>query len=157
MSEAQWMELEKIDILRERMGLTYEEARLALEAAHGDVIQALANEENENEWANLDEGMGGQLWDGLKHQMSRLSQTQLKLKRHDKTVLSVSAPLGIAVAYTLWRQPGLRMLSLLGVAGAAMKHYELEVDSIGVDEEDFEPFQYHAATPTVYPETEAKL
>lgn len=156
MSEALWTELEKIDILRERMGLTYEEARLALGAAQGDVIQALANEENENEWDHLDEGMVGQFWAGLKHQMSRLCQTQVKLKRHDKTVLSVSAPLGMAVAYTLWRRPGLRMLSLLGAAGAAMKHYELEVDSIGEDEEDFEPFHYHAEQ-TVYPETEAKL
>lgn len=154
MSEMLRTELEKIDILRDRMGLTYEEARHALEAAQGDVIQALANEENENEWAHLDEGMGGQFWDGLKHQMSRLSQTQVKLKRQDKTVLSVSAPLGIAMAYTLWRRPGLRMLGLLGAAGAALKHYELEVDSIGEDEADYAPFHYHAEQ-TVYPETDA--
>lgn len=156
MSETLWTELEKIDILRERMGLTYEEARLALEAAQGDVIQALANEEHENEWAHLDEGMGGQLWDGLKYQFSRLSKTQVKLRRQNKTVLSVSAPLGIAMAYTLWRRPGLRMLGLLGAAGAAMKHYELELDSVREDEEDFEPFHYRSEQTVVYPEAEAK-
>lgn len=154
MSEVPWTELEKIDILRERMGLTYEEARVALNAANGDVIQALANQEEE--WSHHDEGMGGQLWDGLKHQMNRLSQTQVKLKRQDKTVLSVSAPLGIAMAYTIWRRPGLRMLGLLGAAGAAMKHYELELDSIGEDEEEFEPFHYHAPQTVVYPETDVK-
>lgn len=153
MSEALWTELEKIDILRERMGLTYEEARLALEVAHGDVIQALANQEKESN--DHEEGMGGQLWDGLKHQISRLGQTQVKLRRKDKTVLSVSAPLGIALAYTLWRRPGLRMLSLLGAAGAAMNHYELELDSIG-EEEDFEPFHYHSEQTVVYPEANEK-
>lgn len=153
MTEVLWNELEKIDILRERMGLTYEEARLALEAAHGDVIQALANQEKE--WDYHDEGIGGQLWEGIKHQVSRLGQTQVKLKRQDKTVLSISAPLGIAMTYTLWRRPGLRLLSLLGAAGAAMKHYELELDSIDEDE-GFEPFHYHAEQTVVYPETNEK-
>lgn len=131
MSEVLGTELEKIDILRERMGLSYEEARMALEGAQGDVIQALANKEKEMEESmNKEEAVGEQLWEGIKQQMSRLNQTQVKLKREDKTVLSVSAPLGIAMAYTLWRRPGLRLLSLLGVAGAAMKNYELELDSM---------------------------
>lgn len=150
-----WTELEKIDILRERMGLSYDEARVALQEAQGDVIKALANKENEMDFEV--KGAGGQLWDGLKDQMSRLSQTQVKLKRRDKTVFSVSAPVGIAMAYTMWRRPGLRMLGLLGAAGAAMKHYELEVDSIGEDEEDFGPYQYHGTQTVVSPEMDAQL
>ena len=162
MSEVLWTELEKIDILRERMGLSYEEARRALDAAHGDLIQALANQEND--WAPH-EGMGGQLWGGLKHQMKRLSQTQVKLKRRDKTVLSVSAPLGLAVAYTIWRRPALRALGLLGVAGAAMKRYELELDSVGKHEKEFaeesekeyEPYHCRSSDSIFYSESEPHI
>jgi hypothetical protein len=153
MSEVLWTELEKIDILRERMGLTYEEARSALEAAHGDVIKALSNKENE--MAHLEEGVGSQLWDGLKHQMNRLSQTQVKLKREDKTLLSVSAPLGMAMVYTLWKRPGLRMLGLLGVAAAAMKHCELEVDRVG-EEKEFIAYPIYEEH-THHPESDAQI
>ena len=154
MSQVLWTELEKIDILRERMGLSYEEARSALEEAHGDVILALANQEKEK--IVEDEGTGGQLWDGLKHQMNRLSQTQVKLKRQDKTVLSVSAPLGMALAFTIWRRPGLRMLGLLGAAAAAMKHYELEVDSIGAEEEETILYPYGEDHTIFYPNTDLR-
>jgi hypothetical protein len=158
MSEVLWTELEKIDILRERMGLSYEEARRALDAAHGDLIKALANQEQD--LSPHDEGMGGQLWGGLKHQMRRLSQTQVKLKRRDKTVLSVSAPLGLAVAYTIWRRPALRMLGLLGVAGAAMKRYELELDSVGKAEnaeKEYEPYHYQSSDSAFYSESEPHI
>jgi hypothetical protein len=152
MSEV-WTELEKIDILRERMGLTYDEARVALEEAQGDVIKALANKETEMGFEFGEEGARSQLWGGLKHQMQRLSQTQVNLKRRDKTVLSVSAPVGIAMAYALWRRPALRMLGLLGAAGAAMKHYHLEVDSAGEDVE-YKQYSFTDDQPVSYSETD---
>lgn len=155
MSEVLWTELEKIDILRERMGLSYQEARSALEAAHGDVVLALANQEKEKSFE--DEGAGGQLWDELKHQMNRLNQKQVKVKRQDKTILSVSAPLGMALAYSIWRRPGLRMLGLLGAAAAAMKHYELEVDSIGEEEEETILYPYREADDIIYPDTDSQF
>src|SRR5665648_1133021 len=38
MTEAIWTELEMLDVLRDRMGIGYEEARTALNLAKGDVI-----------------------------------------------------------------------------------------------------------------------
>ena len=130
MDEALRVELEKIDVLRERMGVGYEEARHALNAADGDVIKALAHLEKEQnrtteEWRNR----GREMWGGLKEKMEDLNQTRISLKRQDKTLFTVSAPLGLALAYTFWRRPGLRLLGLLGAAGAALNHYELEVES----------------------------
>lgn len=136
MNEELCTELDKLDVLRERMGIGYEEARTALNLAEGDVMKALDNLEKvqsgekmdwaEQDWA--DRGHG--IWDNVKTKLGTFNKTTISVKKHDNTVLSVSAPLGLALAYTVWRKPGLRMLALLGVAGAAMSHYELEVATV---------------------------
>lgn len=144
MSEVMWTELEKVDVLRERMGVTYERARLALEAAQGDLIRALANLEKEQ--SKDEEGASGRFMEGLKEQMRRLNKTQLHLKHEDKTVLSLSAPLGIAMAYSIWKRPTLRMLGLLGAATAVVKHYELEVETFEETEEEYDEYPYDIKT-----------
>ncbi|AHF07843.1 DUF4342 domain-containing protein [Desulfitobacterium metallireducens] len=137
MSEILWTELEKVDVLRERMGVSYERARFALEANQGDLVKALAELEKEHK-----EEDGASRWfiDGVKKQMKRLNKTQLNLKHEDKTLLSMSAPLGIALAYTIWKRPTLRMLGLIGAATAAVNHYELEVDSMEEQTEEVEEY-----------------
>lgn len=127
-----WTELEKIDILRERMGIGYDEARTALNFAQGDLLMALDDLEKVRnglgqDWDSEERGQG--ILDSIKSTVSSISQSTISLKRHDNTILSISAPLGLALAYTIWRKPGLRMLALLGAVGAAMNHFELEVDS----------------------------
>lgn len=146
MSEILWTELEKVDVLRERMGVSYERARLVLEANQGDLVRALAELEKEQ---NSDDGAGRQFIDGVKKQLKRLNKTQLNLKREHETVLSMSAPLGIALAYTIWRRPTLRMLGLLGAATAAVKHYGLEVDSTedqAEEKEEYDEYPYDTKT-----------
>lgn len=154
MSEILWTELEKVDVLRERMGVSYERARLALDESQGDLVKALALLEKELQ--SGEDGMGRWFINGFKKQMGRLNQTQLKLKREDQTVLSLSAPLGIALAYTIWKRPTLRMLGLLGAATAAMKHYELEVDSVEEDiEEEYDEYPYDIKT-VIVPDEEVE-
>ncbi|WP_348982855.1 DUF4342 domain-containing protein [Desulfosporosinus sp. Sb-LF] len=132
LSEPLWTELEKLDVLRERMGIGYEEARKALSLAQGDVVKALddlekARNEKDMDWNFADQGQG--IWNGVKSTVTNLSHTTVSLKRHDNTIVSLSAPLGLALAYTIWRKPGLRMLALMGAVGAAINHFELEVSS----------------------------
>lgn len=132
MSEPLWTELEKVDVLRERMGIGYEEARTALNLAQGDVLKALddldkAQKGEEREWEFKGQGRG--FWDDVKSTMTSISHSTISLKRHENTIVSVSAPLGLALAYTIWRKPGLRMLALVGAVGAAINHFELEVAS----------------------------
>lgn len=127
-----WTELEKLDILRERMGIGYEEARTALDLAQGDLLKALDNLERVRnglgqQW-NFEE-RGQRILDSVKSTISNISNSTISLKRHDNTILSLSAPLGIALAYTIWRKPSWRMLALVGAVGAAMNHFELEVAS----------------------------
>lgn len=148
MSEILWTELEKVDILRERMGVSYERARFALEANQGDLVKALAELEKEQK---EEDGVGRWFIDGVKNQMRRLNKTQLNLKREDKTLLSMSAPLGIALAYTIWKRPTLRMIGLLGAATAAVNHYELEVDSVEKQAEATEEYEGYEDQDDEYP------
>lgn len=155
MSEVIWTELEKIDVLRERMGVSYELARISLEANQGDLIKALA--ELENEQSKTEDGLAGRFYEGVKEQMKRLNKTQLNLKHDDKTVLSISAPLGMALAYSIWRRPTLRMFGLVGAATAVMNNYELEVDTrTNQDEEWDDEYPYDIQT-EIIPDEDAAL
>lgn len=137
LSDALWSELEKLDVLRERIGIGYEEAREALNFAQGDIMKALDNlekvrrieegEVQEEECCWEDKGAG--IWDGVKSTISNISNSTISLKRDKNTMVTLSAPLGLALAYTIWRKPGLRMIALVGAVGAAMNHFELEVAS----------------------------
>ncbi|HEY8909845.1 MAG TPA: DUF4342 domain-containing protein [Desulfosporosinus sp.] len=132
MSEVLWTELEKMDVLRERMGIGYEEARTALNMAQGDLIKALDNlekaqglEEQEFNFADR----GHKIWESVRCKMGSFNNTTVSLKKHDNTIVTLSAPLGLALAYTIWRKPGLRLIALAGAVGAAINHFELEVAS----------------------------
>ena len=143
MTEGLWTELEKLDVLRERMGIGYEEARTVLKFAQGDVVKALDDFEKAREGEKpgfdfADQGQG--IWDSVKSTMSAFSHSTVSLKRHENTIVSLSAPLGLALAYTIWRKPGLRMLALVGAVGAAMNNFELEVathDELGYEDDAF--------------------
>jgi len=145
MTEALWTELEKLDVLRERMGIGYEEARKALDLAQGDVVKALDNLEKAREGEGqgqgfdfLDQGHG--IWDSVKSTMATFSHSTISLKRHEKTIVSLSAPLSLALAYTIWRKPSLRLLALVGAVGAAVNNFELEVatnDETSYDDDAF--------------------
>lgn len=127
-----WTELKKIDLLRERRGIGYEEARRALDLAQGDVLKALDELEGVGnglgeDWNHEECSQG--ILDSVKSTLSSISHSTISLKRYDNTIISLSAPLGLALAYTVWRRPSLRLLALVGAVGAAMNHFELEVDS----------------------------
>lgn len=129
-------ELEKIDILRERMNVSYEKARQTLESVQGDVLQALAKLEREQarlarEWQEQRQ----EIWGRLQDRLVKFNHTRVNLKHHNKIVLSVAAPLGLTLAYALWRRPAWRLLGLLGAAGAAVRNYELEVSTQAGTEE----------------------
>ncbi|MDP4159778.1 MAG: DUF4342 domain-containing protein, partial [Bacillota bacterium] len=118
------------DVLRERMGIGYEEAREALNLAHGDVVRALDDLEklrdgDKQDWDFMDRGNG--ILETVKSTLSNFSKSTISLKRHDNTIVSLSAPLGLALAYSVWRRPTLRMLALVGAVGAATNNFELEV------------------------------
>jgi len=151
MTEALWTELEKLDVLRERMGIGYEEARIALNLAQGDVVKALDDLEKarDGERQGFDfADQGHEIWDSVKSTMSTFSHSTISLKRHENTIVSLSAPLGLALAYTIWRKPGLRLLALVGAVGAAVNNFELEV--VTNDETAYQDDAFNFATDKEY-------
>jgi hypothetical protein len=147
LSEALLSELEKMDILRERMGIGYEEARAALNLAQGDVIKALDSLERERDGVRLCGDVpdrGQEIWDSIKEKMQDFNRTKINLKKNDTTLVSLSAPLGVALAYSIWRKPGLRMLALVGAVGAAMNHFHLEIDALDKSSYNDEAFNFAA-------------
>jgi len=151
MTEALWTELEKLDVLRERMGIGYEEARTALNLAQGDIVKALDDLEKaqageETGFDLADKGQG--IWDSVKSTMATIRHSTISLKRHENTIVSLSAPLGLALAYTIWRKPSLRMLALVGAVGAAVNNFELEVAT--PDETSYEDDAFNFETDKEY-------
>jgi len=147
MTDAVWTELEKLDVLRERMSLGYEEARKALDFADGDLVKALADLEEAGEGVRPDFSFlhqGNGLWDNVKSTMRTFGHSTISVKRNDTTIVSLSAPLGLALAYTIWRKPGLRLLGLVGAVGAALNNFELEVAT--KDDTSYDDHAYNFST-----------
>ncbi|MFZ3100968.1 MAG: DUF4342 domain-containing protein [Desulfitobacteriaceae bacterium] len=131
MSEVLWTELEKIDVLRERMGLGYEEARNSLHLAQGDIVKALADlEKAKHNDRDERRQRGREFLGGIQEKIGDLNHTKINLKHNNKTLFSVSAPLGLGLTLALMRlRPSLRLLGLVSVVGAVLAHCKLEVDN----------------------------
>jgi len=115
--------LEKIDLIRERTGLGYAEAKEALEEAAGDVIDALVmlEEELEDGMEELGEAMEQGVFAPVKKVISQGNRTRIRVSNHDGTLLEIPATLGIAGALIAPRATALGVMALL------MAHYSLEV------------------------------
>ena len=80
--------LEMVDQVRERTGATYEEAKKALEAANGNVVDAIIAIEKENE-INIDvnEKING-LVEKIKGAVQKGNVNRIRVMRGDQTMKS---------------------------------------------------------------------
>lgn len=102
--------LEKVDLIKERTGVSYKEAKEALEKCNGDVLEALvylesnntfndskikekAEEIKENATETVDDFKS---W--LKDLINKGNVTRIKIKKEEKTIVDVPVNAGIAVA-----------------------------------------------------------
>ncbi|MBD5638477.1 DUF4342 domain-containing protein [Clostridium botulinum] len=89
--------LEKIDIIRERTGATYTEAKEALEACEGNVVDALVymenkvKEEKEELYTTKDE-----LVKWIKDIIKKGNVTRIKVKKEDKVIVDIPVNAGLA-------------------------------------------------------------
>ncbi len=85
--------LEKIDMVKERSGVTYKEAKAALEASGGDVVNALVIlEEEQINWAQ--EGPYKEALSKLKGVLKKSNENKIRIKNREKTVWELPAPVG---------------------------------------------------------------
>ncbi|WP_160686191.1 DUF4342 domain-containing protein [Clostridium sp. C2-6-12] len=99
--------LEKVDMVRERTGVTYEKAKEALEASEGDVLEALIYIEKTQEASNNNEGSEGEFeskaaisieelkaW--IKQIIEKGNVTRIKIKKDDVKLIDIPVNAGIA-------------------------------------------------------------
>ena len=121
-------ELEKIDIIRERLGVTYKEAQEALQEADGDVVQALINlEEPDKKWDDKLEEKGQKLIEYIKEIIKKGNVTKVRIKKKDKVVWELSATIGALGVGGILLSPLLTIIGVVGTVAAFVNDYTLEI------------------------------
>lgn len=121
--------LEKIDLIRERTGLSYAEAKNALEEASGDVVEALVMlEEEQYEGQEPYKHTAGNLFAPIKHAISQGNRTRIRVKNRDGILLEIPATLGLAGAFLAPK------ITALGAIAILLARYSLEVEPAGQDD-----------------------
>ena len=112
--------LEMVDQVRERTGATYEEAKAALEAANGNVVDAIIAIEKDN-GVNIDinEKVNG-LVEKIKAAVQKGNVNRIRVMRGDEEIVNIPVNAGIAGG-VLGVLAGPWVLISAAVAGAVAK------------------------------------
>lgn len=123
--------LEKIDIIRERTGVSYREAKEVLERNGGNVIEALIELESkkENTWAEEFSVRSAEVIDKVKELIHEGNVTKIRIKHDGRTLVDIPVTLGTIGAVVL------PQLAALGVLVAVFKRCTIEVVRNDTDRE----------------------
>lgn len=123
-------ELEKIDLLRERLGISYREARDALERAGGDVLEALIQyEESAKEGLQRElAGWSAKLMERIRGILQRGNVARIKVKKDGKTVAEIPATVGALGVLGILASSELAVLAGLSTVAALFNRYTLEIE-----------------------------
>ncbi len=121
-------ELAKIDRIRQRINVTYKEAKEALDQADGDVVRAIIYlEEKEQQWDQQLHAQGSKLFAQIKQIFQTGNVTKIRLKRDDETVVEIPATLGALGVIGALASTELAILAGIGTVTAVAKKYKLEI------------------------------
>jgi len=87
-------ELQKIDVIRERTGLSFADARQLLEANSWDVMEALIAYENQTITSRW-EVRGLEVVDKVKQLIKRGNVTNIRIKANDRIVMEFPVTIGV--------------------------------------------------------------
>ncbi|TCL35001.1 uncharacterized protein DUF4342 [Anaerospora hongkongensis] len=115
--------LEKIDIIRDRTGISYREAQEALERNQGNIISTLIDLENtkETSWTEEFSVRSGEVIDKVKELIHEGNVTKVRVKHDGRTLVDIPVTLGTIGAVVL------PQLAALGVLVAVFKRCTIEV------------------------------
>ena len=132
--------LDKIDLIRDRMDVSYKEAREALEKAGGDPVEALVLLESEFEeepeclkerWTRRFQGKSEEVLGRLRKIMEKGTATKIRLKRDDDTILEIPASVGMLGVIGMLMSTELAVLGAVGTVAAMFNRCTLEVEGFG--------------------------
>lgn len=121
--------LEKIDMLRERVNVSYNEAKEVLEKFDGDIVEAIIYLEKDKNFKTTKPDFSDQ----AKTFFERVNQWKLVVKKKDQTLINLN--LVISVIFALFAFPfTLLMLALALFTGHRIKITKGDVESIDLGE-----------------------
>lgn len=118
--------LEKLDMIRERVGVTYGEADAALERNNGDVVKAIIDLENRSSMSGVKEEFwvkGNELVDKVKELIKKGNVTRVIIKSEEGKTL-VEIPMTVGVVGTVLAPT----LAILGGIAALVTRCKVEVE-----------------------------
>lgn len=123
--------LEKIDIVRERTGVTYIEAKEALEACQGNVVDALIYiEEKDKSRQNIKEEMytsKEEFIKWLKDIVKKGNVNRIIVKKDEKVVTDIPVNAGLAAGIVALYVPVFQILAIIGVLTAVFTKLTIEI------------------------------
>ncbi|MHB8170925.1 MAG: DUF4342 domain-containing protein [Thermincolia bacterium] len=134
------IDLEKIDLIKERMDVSYREAQEALAENEGDVVAALAFLEEHSHTSNMLFHRGKEVAARMGTLLEKGNRIKLKLKRQGETLLEVPANLGVLALLAAMASKEFAIIGAIGTSAALAKDYVIEID--GREREDI-PVKYH--------------
>lgn len=91
--------LDKVDLVRKRMNVSYEEAKIALESVNWDIVEAIVKLEKEQQ--NRREEIfvrGNELMEKFKDLVKKGNVTKIRIKQDDKVLVEVPVTAGVVGA-----------------------------------------------------------
>jgi len=121
-------ELKKIDAIRERLGVSYQQAKEALDQTDGDVVKALVLlEKQQKKWDDKIEDKSKQIADYIRDIIKKGNVTKVRLKKGDRVVLEIPATVGALGVGGAILIPPLALLGVVGTVAALINNYSLEI------------------------------
>lgn len=116
--------LEKIDIIRDRTGVSYKEAKDALDTADGNVVDALINieEAGGKKWTETITVKGSEAIDKVKSVVKSGNVNRIKIKKDEHTILNIPVTAGALSAMVLPE------ITAVGAALALVSKCTIEVE-----------------------------
>lgn len=115
--------LEKIDQIIDRKGVSYKEAKEALEQSGGDVVEAIIKieEKQDVKWTDSFSGMGNDVVETLKEFVKKGNITKIILKRDGEVVMNIPVTAGAVGAFLA------PQIALFGTGAALLANCRIEI------------------------------
>ena len=118
--------LEKIDTIRNRFGLSYEEARDALTANNGNLVETLIYlEKNEKSFSKNVSEAGNELIETIKGIIKKGNVNRIRVKKGERVLVDIPVNAGIVAGALSIYYPA---LLAIGTAAAVLSQVRIEIE-----------------------------
>lgn len=120
-----YQELEKIDIIRERIEVDYKEAKEAFDLAKGDILQAIIiieEKKKKDTWTEQIHVAGSEVVDKLKEIVKKGNINRIKVKKDEYLILDIPITAGAVGAVFL------PYITAIGAAVAFVSKCTIEIE-----------------------------